>query len=336
MKEKRANNSVEVLKKSLQEINRKIELLHEIAQRLWQCETEDEVYKLTVDTAEEIISFSMCTLSIMEDNNLVVKDALFELPSDTDKEAKFDDDLARKTYYTGKTYIFSSLDEIPREYTARENFESIISAPIGEIGVFQAFSTEPGAFTEDDARLIELLLSHTVETVRRIHLQEEVRRQAIHDPLTGVYNRYYFNEILQKEKKRSKRYERPIAFLMIDINDLGTINDQFGFHIGDEVLQTVASLLLEVIRETDIVVRYSGDEFLIVLPETNSEEAEFARQRIIEKGSRLYAKHKLLDFPVTLSIGIAYWGPNSSESVEEVLSKAYKRMYEDKQRDKKN
>jgi len=77
---------------------------------------------------------------------------------------------------------------------------------------------------------------------------------------------------------------------------------------------------------------YGGDEFLIILSETNREEAEFVRQRIVERVARRYETNKLLDFPVTLSIGTAYWNPEISESVDEILAKADKRMYEDKRR----
>ncbi|TET42095.1 MAG: GGDEF domain-containing protein, partial [Dehalococcoidia bacterium] len=100
---------------------------------------------------------------------------------------------------------------------------------------------------------------------------------------------------------------------------------------GDKVLQAVASLLLESIRETDIVVRYGGDEFLLVLPETDG-KADVLKQRIMEKLARRNEANELLDFPVTLSIGSAHWSPGSPESVEEVLGKADRRMYEDKRR----
>ncbi len=316
---------------ALRESKQKIESLHETARHLETCETDEEVYQLTVDAAERILDFSICTLDIVEGNKMVVKAASSQLPPEASRESGLDEGLAGKTYRTGKTCVFGSLDEVPEARLKRADFKSGIIAPIGDIGAFQALSTEPDAFTEDDARLVELLLGHAEEALKRIHLQNELKEQAIHDPLTGVYNRNYLNQVLEQENKRSERYKHSIGFLMLDVNGFKEINDRFGHQTGDKVLRVVASLLVKAVRETDIVIRYGGDEFLIMLIETDG-EAEVVKQRIVEKMTRPNAMNELLGFPVTLSIGTAYWSPDSSESLEEVLTKADRRMYEEKRR----
>lgn len=116
---------------------------------------------------------------------------------------------------------------------------------------------------------------------------------------------------------------------MIDVNRFKEINDRYGHQIGDEILGDVAALLRETVRETDVVVRYGGDEFLIVLLETNGEVGSIKR-RIAKKIALLNKNNGQRDFPVTLSIGNASWNPQNHKSVEEILHEADKRMYEDK------
>lgn len=315
----------------LREARRKIESLHEIACRVDACKTEDEIYRLTVEAAEEILDFSMCTLDIVEGNKLVVKATSCGLPPEASRESDLDEGLAGKTYRTSETYIFGSMDEVPEATPTREDFKSGISAPIGDIGVFQVASTEPHAFTRDDARLLELLLSHTTGVLKRIHLQNELKEQAIHDPLTSAYNRRYFTQAIERELERSKRYSHPISFLMIDVNRFKEINDRFGHQTGDRVLQAVANLLGEQVRKGDTVIRYGGDEFLIVLPETSG-DTDALVQRIHNAVAKRNKENPLIKFPITLAIGKSCWRPESAETIETILHKADQRMYEDKKR----
>lgn len=309
----------------------KIENLHKTARLLEACDGEEEVYRLTVKAAEEILELSMCTLDVVEGNKLVVKATSSSLPAEASKSIDLDIGLAGKTYRTGKTTVFGRMDEVPGAKPTREDFKSGISAPIADIGVFQVASKTKDAFTEEDARLLELLLGHTAEAVKRIHLQNKLKEQAIHDPMTGVYNRYYLNELLAQESARSKRYDRSIAFLMIDIDRFKEINDRFGHQMGDRVLRETAKLLEGQVRDSDIVVRYGGDEFLIILPET-IDEIDTLKERIHKEVARYGDVLKPLDFPITLSIGSAHWNPGDSDALEAILAEADRRMYKAKRR----
>jgi len=156
-----------------------------------------------------------------------------------------------------------------------------------------------------------------------------LKERATRDPLTGVYNRRYFNEVIEQELVRSRRYEHPIGFLMIDIDRFKEINDRFGHQMGDRVLKAVADLLVAQVRESDIVVRYGGDEFLIMLLETDG-ETEAVAERIRNAVAEWNKTNELIPFAVTLSIGAAHWDPTSTEPIEQVLAEADKRMYADK------
>lgn len=316
--------------KARRESMRKIEGLHYAARHLETCQSEDEVYQITVKSAEEILAFSMCSLDIVKGNKLLVKAISSGLPPGASVETDLDaTSLAGKTYRTGKTILFGNLDEVPEASPTREDFQSGISAPIGDIGVFQVVSTKPNAFTTEDKKLLELLLGHTAEAVLRIRLQNQLREQATRDPLTGLYNRRYFREAIEQEIERSKRYEHSIGFLMLDVDRFKEINDTYGHQIGDRVLQEVANFLRQQVRSAEMVVRYGGDEFLVVMPEMK-EDTYVVKQRLSEALARWNEISKIFDFPVRLSVGGAIWDPGGFESVEETLARADQRMYTEK------
>jgi diguanylate cyclase (GGDEF)-like protein/PAS domain S-box-containing protein len=167
-------------------------------------------------------------------------------------------------------------------------------------------------------------------TERRLH-EAELARMARRDPLTGVLNRYALDELLEREVSRSERYAHSVGFLMIDVNRFKEVNDRFGHAMGDKVLQSVAEVIQHSIRDADILVRYGGDEFLLILPESDV-EIDLVRDRIQGEVARRNQANPLLDFPVTLAIGSVHWSSGGGQTMEQVLAEVDKRMYEDKRR----
>lgn len=126
--------------------------------------------------------------------------------------------------------------------------------------------------------------------------------QASHDKLTGLFNRNKFDEIYTKELKRAKRYKNNLSMILFDIDDFKYVNDTFGHQIGDEVLKEISKLLSNTIRETDISVRWGGEEFLILLPQTDL----FGAQAVAEK-LRLNIKNEVItqkQLNITASFGV--------------------------------
>jgi diguanylate cyclase (GGDEF)-like protein/PAS domain S-box-containing protein len=317
---------------SLESARLKVERLHGAASHLTEATTEREVYEATVNAAQEILEFALCSLDILEGDKLVAKATSEGLPPEASVAADIqEENVAGRTYRTGQTIVFGSLAEVPDAKPTNSAFQSGISAPIGAFGVFQVASSEPNAFTGEDVRFLELLLRHTAQAIERIRLQQDLVRQAHRDPLTGTYNRRYFNQVIEQELARSKRHERTIGFLMIDVNRFKEINDTFGHQTGDAVLRAVAEILINAIREGDLVVRYGGDEFLVVLMES-ADGQESVQQRITEAVAERNQTNELIPFPVTLSIGYAQWSPSTHLPIETVLAKADERMYAAKRR----
>ena len=315
---------------ALRRATRKIEQLHEAAYLFADCADPEEIFRETVRFAEEILEFSKCTLDIVEGDRLVVKATSNGLGPQESRDAPLDGEtLAAETLRTGKTYVFGCVEDVPAARPAQVAFQSGISVPVGRFGVFQVAATEKNAFSPGDARLLELLVRHAAEALERLWLQHELEEQATHDPLTGVYNRRHFTDRIGHELERSRRYEHPLAFLMIDIDGFKSVNDRFGHQTGDRVLREVACAIQDELRSVDIVIRYGGDEFLAILPETNG-EAESIAERLRHAIVSMSRDGERSPVPITLAIGMAYWSPGDGSTLEDVLRLADARMYEAK------
>jgi diguanylate cyclase (GGDEF)-like protein/PAS domain S-box-containing protein len=159
-------------------------------------------------------------------------------------------------------------------------------------------------------------------------LEEQLRQMARHDPLTGVYNRHALAEILVAEAVRSRRYGHAIGMLMVDVDRFKEFNDRFGHAAGDEVLKGIACLITRCVRDSDVVVRYGGDEFLVLLVETDGQaigvKERIESEMVTEFGNLRYGA------PVTVSIGAANWSPESGGSISTLLSRADRAMYVEK------
>ncbi len=318
---------------ALLETGRKIAGLHQAAFQLETAEDEKELYRLSIQAAETILGFQTCSLYILVNEQLIVvsvsSDAVavegYALDLGAGKGG-----LAAETLRTGNATYFNCAEEAPPCCLEDPLLQSGISVPVGNLGVFQARSTKRGAFVDEDVQLLELLGRYTAEALRRIRLQRELKEQATRDPLTGVYNRRYFTEVIAQETSRSKRHGRPIGFLMIDVNRFKQINDHLGHVVGDNVLREVGILLQNSVRGEDFVIRYGGDEFLIVLPETDGETSAIEARILASVDQWNVSREEMLGFPLSLAIGDAHWLSDSELSIEDVLAVADRRMYERK------
>ncbi|MBD0380033.1 response regulator [Paenibacillus sp. WST5] len=153
---------------------------------------------------------------------------------------------------------------------------------------------------------------------------------AFRDPLTGVFNRRYFDLQIGMELQRIERYPAPISLVFIDIDRFKSINDGYGHHVGDLVLQGLAHLLQVNLRSTDLLARFGGEEFVIALPNTTAEQAIQIMQGILDKVRlKPVAQYEGHLFSITFSAGIAAWEPGLP--VAEWISKADEAMYHAKQ-----
>ena len=158
---------------------------------------------------------------------------------------------------------------------------------------------------------------------------ETLVRLAAKDGLTGLYNHAYIKERLKQELYRCQRYDHPLSLLMIDIDDFKSLNDSYGHVVGDRVLKTLSMLMQEIIRPSDIIGRYGGEEFLAILPQTNSENSLAVAERIREN-IEFYefevhpSKNKISQ--VTVSIGLCAY-PDHGQTPEDLIAFADESLY---------
>lgn len=150
------------------------------------------------------------------------------------------------------------------------------------------------------------------------------------DGLTGLWNRKHFDTRLREMVANSLRYQRPFCLIMLDVDHFKNVNDTYGHPMGDRVLETVGELLTREVRETDIACRYGGEEFGILLSETEPEAGVVLAARLIEHLKQEEFSHQGQAFHVTASVGIAgvgAKGPGASVTVESILRRADQALY---------
>jgi diguanylate cyclase (GGDEF)-like protein/PAS domain S-box-containing protein len=163
------------------------------------------------------------------------------------------------------------------------------------------------------------------DVTKQRELEDHLRREAASDPLTGLANYRHLVDVLDSEIKRSKRTSREFALLLFDLDGLKLINDLHGHMVGSQALCRLADVLCSCCRTIDTPARFGGDEFALILPETNAEEATLVARRICENVANDSNVPKL-----SVSVGVAVY-PQGGETIECLLSEADSRLYAMKQ-----
>lgn len=217
-----------------------------------------------------------------------------------------------------------------------QKFGSIAIVPIsldGDIvGSLNFADASKDRYSPDaDTILLEQLGLVVSICLSNVAAHEELKSLAFKDPLTGLLNRRAMERALKREISRSKRYRSPLSVAFIDLDDFKQVNDAFGHDTGDELLLHVAESLKKMSRQSDIVSRFAGDEFVIILPETSITEASSLIKRI--QGH--FAEHPLSlngsKITVRFSYGVAGLERREGEDAAAILKRADDLLYKDKQ-----
>ncbi|MCK5081419.1 MAG: GGDEF domain-containing protein [Candidatus Omnitrophica bacterium] len=179
---------------------------------------------------------------------------------------------------------------------------------------------------EKDKEKVKILGHQFALALRRVHLYQEIEQIAITDSLTDVHTRRHITERFQEELKRSKVRNIKMSFLMIDVDFFKKFNDQYGHLTGDQILRETGVLINENIREIDIAGRYGGEEFCVILPDTDYQGAKYAAERI--RKAIEYAVIKAYDASVkiTVSVGTSTF-PDDGRKMDELIDKADWALY---------
>jgi diguanylate cyclase (GGDEF)-like protein/PAS domain S-box-containing protein len=256
--------------------------------------------------------------------------------------------IQRFTILKGKSYVVRAIKErrplLIHDYQTDPSYQSapdresptspvrsVIVAPLilenHAIGALSLESSSKAAFIESDLHLVISFAATATAAIRNAQLHAEVQKQAITDGLTGTYNRRGFFDLGLREVERANRFGRTLAAIMMDIDHFKEVNDHYGHAAGDQVLQTVSQILVENVRKVDILGRYGGDEFAVLLPEIDM----FAATGVAERLRQVIADtsiHSKKNGPIriTASLGVAKLS-TTIKDLEALLQNADRAMY---------
>ncbi len=317
-------------------------LLNEVAQKLATTLEKEEIYKIVFDYISPLLNNKKVNFDfLIWDEESGIYECLSE-KYDTRhtngtiilyKKDSFDEWVEVNKH----TLFIKNLDDdyrfkiLPKD---KKIFKSIVCIPLLEkqkiLGILKVYSEKVNFFDNDDARILNYLGDLCTIIVQNLLLYLKTKELAIKDGLTGLYMRRYFIEKLNEEIKRVKQLNTTFSFLMIDIDHFKECNDTYGHLFGDKVLKILGEFLKDNLRDVDIIGRYGGEEFAVILPNTNYNGATFVAERLRTNFEKLIIKvNENEGRKVTLSIGGVEYKNNFK--LMEVIDCADKALYHSKE-----
>jgi len=316
--------------------------LYEIVQTMGQSLNMEETADLIISKTKRIIDFATCVLYLTtEDDGRLIAVAASGPYSEL-IQGRY---LPRGSGVSGAVALSGAASGIG--HSAAEDLSvllgpavtecsltEVLAAPLvgegGTIGVITLYRPASRPFTEDESRLAGTIARQAAIAINNAHQYGLTKQSALTDQLTGLANARYFFMTLEQEVGRAKDAQTPVSLIAIDMNNLKTVNDNFGHQQGDRVLRILADIFRRYVRDTDTVVRYAGDEFFIILPNTGNKEAVETTNRI--KAAVRETKVEMRpDHVMNLgaSFGVATF-PGDAEDPQGLIAVADRAMYADK------
>ena len=247
--------------------------------------------------------------------------------------------IAGFVFETGKPLLVHDINEDSRfeaRQRARYKTKSLMSIPLKvhhrKIGVLNvADKIDEDRFNEKDLKLLESIAGHAAVALERTgfyRMSEDLRKISLTDSLTELYNRRFFQDRMNEEIERARRHSHPVSLIMLDIDDFKNYNDSYGHLAGDEALRLTASIIKNSVRNIDLVVRYGGEEFAVILPLTETIAARDIAERIRTGVSgRFFPDDSMRNsVRLTVSLGIASFPVHAGNMIE-LLGNADKALY---------
>ncbi|NVN92264.1 MAG: GGDEF domain-containing protein [Desulfuromonadales bacterium] len=230
---------------------------------------------------------------------------------------------------------FDQIKDELGDYVAHDAVRSLICIPLvtkrSIHGMLHLYDHIPRVFDKNRISQISVLASFAAISIENAKFHDETHRMAINDALTGLNNRRYFDKVLPQEYERAHRDGLPFSLIMIDVDNFKRFNDTHGHHLGDRILAAIGRVLRRTLRSIDFAFRYGGEEFVVILPETDLDSAhkvaERIRVRVITESRKLLRNQE--DPPVTVSMGISSYPRDAACSIT-LLAMADQLLYQAK------
>ncbi|MBN1870590.1 MAG: diguanylate cyclase, partial [Candidatus Omnitrophica bacterium] len=337
---KKAEEVLERLEEDTRLKGRKLEDVLNIDQEISSILDLNHLIDVVIEKATEILGAQRCSLMLLdvESQELLIKGAR-GLSENIMKETrvKVGESIAGLVARDFKPILVQDIET--DKIVARRNkpfykSRSFLSVPIelqkkivGVVNVTDKGPLGDGVFTQADLKILCMIVHQAAISIENASHCKDLERLSTIDSLTGIYNRRHFMLTLKYEIERSRRYGNQMCLLMFDVDDFKSYNDDYGHLEGDQVLKEISLVIKINLRTADTICRYAGDEFVIILPETNILQAE-----VIAKKFKQAVKCLRLKRAVTLSLGIAAYHKNYDE--RNLILKADQALYQSKKEGK--
>ncbi len=262
--------------------------------------------------------------NVCVDDSILVelkKDFFYNSFSEKDREDETDYDIEIVEIHSNSDNKIKSFSELQSKIIIPITYANKV------IGGIAFYNTRPDRFHK--GKVLDIIIKELKILMRIKWLYSETKYLAIIDGLTGLYNRRFFQQTLEREFARSKRHGTNLSLALFDIDHFKQVNDLYGHQFGDKVLAEIAKIMKSSLRKTDYVTRYGGEEIILILPDTEAEQAFIPIERIREKIANKNFEYKNKVINVTISCGIADITGNVHNQ-EELLLRADKSLYESK------
>jgi diguanylate cyclase (GGDEF)-like protein/PAS domain S-box-containing protein len=315
---------------ALKERTQRATLLAKMGEFLQSCLTREEVFAAALGFAPKIFPARRGALALFNSSRNLLEVA-GEWHDCQIPVASFDPESCW-ALRTGHPHLVVKGDGTARCGHAAGVKDTYLCVPIlaqGEaLGILHIQATEENpSLSEAELSFKTTFAAHVGLSVANLRLRDALRAQSTKDPLTGLYNRRYLQEMLDREIRRAIRSEQHLGILILDLDHFKNFNDTYGHEAGDAVLRETASFLIRSIRVEDFVCRYGGEEFVVVLPTADLRAAEARAERIRAKLRDLVVMHEGRSLGViTVSVGVAAL-PDHGMSEKELLQAADAALY---------
>lgn len=304
----------------------------------------EEIYPAIHHAVSELMVTEFFCISLFDAESNTVTDVYMDDKGEPQPlgTRKLEKGLFYKAIKSGTSLLYRTFDNSTMEElgavlvgdTSNEELsQSILVVPlkIGArcIGVLSAQSYQPRMYSNSDREMLELLATNVAIAVENARLFDEVQKLASMDSLTQLYNRRKFEELAKVEFERSRRYHRPLCAVMIDLDQFKLVNDTYGHIVGDQALAAVASLCKKNLRSLDILARFGGEEFILLLPETCLTEALTTAQRLRYECEAEEFNTTRGVISLSISLGLIELD-DSCTSLEELINRADQALYASK------
>ncbi len=326
--------SIETMRKNMKKVIDRISTLYNLGRRLSsQLEYEDLLDEIVKACLNIVPTASRVSIMIYDDESQeLILEKAWGLPEEVEVglRQKVDVGIAGWVFKTGEIYVASDVenDEIFKRLRGEKKLfgGSSICVPLkakgSTIGVLNIATLEKIEFTKEQIEFIDAFSNLVAASLYNSILY----KMAITDGMTKLYIHRYFQQRLDSELERARRYDEPLSLLMMDIDHFKKFNDTYGHQVGDRVLKTVAKIVRSNIRSVDIPCRYGGEEFAVILPAKSGKEALLPAERLRKAVESYDFRVNGKRVKITISIGVATF-PEHAIQKQELIECADKALY---------